>query len=360
MVDEAGFAFHGLPGVAVEGPFDGVAEQSDLGVLVALAQAAAVALFDVGWAPRTVEVVQRDRAVLDVGPDSHAGGGADDHGDLAGAAGGEQSGLLGVVARLVDPPDLLGRHASSGELVAQLPVGVPARPGWGGEVAEHDLQRPGGGGGVAAGISVGAVAVLAPHAGDRVGGDVELGAARRRVPADEAHVQGGFAAVGGDQQHVVFLGGDGTGADLFGAIAEPGHVGAQLRGGRDQDRFGCSPPVGPGGELGTGELEIFCGARIGEHRPHAEHLGDVLKPAEAGVHAVVPAAGRGHLDLGDGLPERCCPAVEVLDTGGGEEVGAQVAAHDVRFGDAVGDRGGGRERDGSGAVAVAQPADLHV
>ena len=180
------------------------------------------------------------------------------------------------------------------------------------------------------------------------------------MPADEAHVQRGLAAVGGDQQHVVFLGRDGTGADLLGAIAEPGNVGAQLGGGRDQHRFGCPPPVGPRGELWARELEIFCGARVGEHCPHAEHLGDVLKPAEAGVHPVVPAAGRGHLDLRDGLPECCGPAVEVLDAGGGEEVGPQVAAHDVRLGDAVGDRGGGREGDGPRAVAVAQPADLHV
>jgi len=149
-------------------------------------------------------------------------------------------------------------------------------------------------------------------------------------------------------------------ADLLGALAEPGDVGAQRGGGWDQDCLGCSPAVGPRGKLWAGELEIFCGARVGEHCPHAEHLGDVLKPAEAGVHAVVPAAGRGHLDLGDGLPERCGPAVKVLDAGGGEEVGPQVAAHDVRLGDAVGDRGGGREGDGSGAVAVAQPADLHV
>ena len=133
----------------------------------------------------------------------------------------------------MDPSDLLGGHASSGELVAQFPVGVPAWSGWGGEVAEHDLQGPGVGGGVAAGVSVGAVAVLAPHAGDRVGGDVELGAAGCGVLADEAHVQRGLTAVGGDQQHVVFLGRDGAAADLFGAIAEPGHVGAQLGGGRD-------------------------------------------------------------------------------------------------------------------------------
>jgi len=84
------------------------------------------------------------------------------------------------------------------------------------------------------------------------------------VPADQAHVQRGLAAVGGDQQHVVFLWRDGTGADLLGAIAEPRDVGAQRRGGRDQDRLGCSPAVMAGGELRAGELKIlFLALKLG-------------------------------------------------------------------------------------------------
>ena len=40
--------------------------------------------------------------------------------------------------------------------------------------------------------------------------------------------------------------------------------------------------------------------------------------------------------------------VEVVDPGGVEQVGAQVARHDVRLGDAVGNRGGGGECHSSG------------
>ena len=94
--------------------------------------------------------------------------------------------------------------------------------------------------------------------------------------------------------------------------------------------------------------------------PEPEHFGDVLEAGEAGVHPVVPAAGRGHLDLGHGLPERRRPRIEVLDPRRLQQVGAQVARHHVRFGDAVRDRGGGRHRRDPVAVAVAEPFELHV
>jgi hypothetical protein len=94
--------------------------------------------------------------------------------------------------------------------------------------------------------------------------------------------------------------------------------------------------------------------------PEPEHFGDVLEAGEAGVHPVVLAAGRGDFDLGHGLPERRRPGVEVLDPCRLEEVGAQVAGHHVRFGDAVRDRGRGGHRRDSVAVAVAERFELHV
>ena len=57
----------------------------------------------------------------------------------AGPAGGEQLGLVPVGLGLVDEPDRLAGQAAGGELVAELVVGVPARPG-GAQVAEHQLQ----------------------------------------------------------------------------------------------------------------------------------------------------------------------------------------------------------------------------
>ena len=109
-------------------------------VEVALAQDAAVALGDVGGPPGRVQVVQGDGPVLDVGADAHLLGGPDQDGDPAGAAGGEQLGLVPVGLGLVDEPDRLAGQAAGGELVAELVVGVPAWSG-GAQVAEHQLQR---------------------------------------------------------------------------------------------------------------------------------------------------------------------------------------------------------------------------
>ena len=86
LVDEPRFALDRLPAVGVKAAFDDVAVDLDLGVLVALAQDAALALFDVRGPPRAVEVVQRDRPGLDVGPDAHLLGRADQHRDVPGAA----------------------------------------------------------------------------------------------------------------------------------------------------------------------------------------------------------------------------------------------------------------------------------
>jgi hypothetical protein len=97
--DERGLPFEGLPHVGVEAALGDVAQDADLGVLVALAEDAAVALFDVGGSPRSVEVVHGDGAGLDVGADAHGLGGADEHRDGAVPARGEELGLgLSVLA----------------------------------------------------------------------------------------------------------------------------------------------------------------------------------------------------------------------------------------------------------------------
>ncbi len=199
------------------------------------------------------------------------------------------------------------------------------------------------------------------QAGDVLGGCLELAGGAGRLAGDELHVERGFAAVAGDLEHVVLGRIDGPAADLLGARAELLHVAGQLGAGRDQLRDRRALPVGALRKLGNRQVEVFGGLDVGEPVPGAaQHLGDVLKAREAGVHPVVAAAGGVDLDLGDGLPERRCPAVEVLDAGAREQVGPQVAAHHVRLGDAVGDRGRGRERRDPGAVARAEVLELHV
>jgi hypothetical protein len=110
-------------------------------VLVALAQDAAFPLGHVRGPPRAVQVVQGDRDVLDVGPDSHEAGRADQDRDLAGAGGGEQLGLGLVGLGFVHEPDRAGVGAVLGELAAQVLIGVPAALAAGGaQVAEDDLE----------------------------------------------------------------------------------------------------------------------------------------------------------------------------------------------------------------------------
>ena len=178
LPDERRLALDGLPVVGVKRLLDDVADDLDLGVLVALAQGAAVALLKVGGTPRAVEVMQRDRARLDVGPDAHLLGGADDHRHLAGAARLEQPRLLGVVAGLVDEPHLLGGDPALGEQQPQLVIGVPALLLGGRQIAEDDLQRAGDGRfQVGAGDQVAALGVGLVDRGDLVGGVLELAAA---------------------------------------------------------------------------------------------------------------------------------------------------------------------------------------
>jgi hypothetical protein len=104
-----------------------------------LADDAAFALGDVGGAPGGVEVVEGYCAVLHVGAGAELFGGSDEYGDVAGAAGGEEAGEVGVGGGVVDEPDRLGGHALLGELGLEFVVSVPAVAG-GAEVAEHELE----------------------------------------------------------------------------------------------------------------------------------------------------------------------------------------------------------------------------
>ncbi len=76
---------------------------------------AAVALLEVGGAPGAVKVVQGNGAGLHVGTHPHAFCAADQDGDAAVAAGGEQFAFLAVVAGFVHEPHPLGRDAAGGE-----------------------------------------------------------------------------------------------------------------------------------------------------------------------------------------------------------------------------------------------------
>ena len=107
-------------------------------------------------------------------------------------------------------------------------------------------------------------------------------------------------------------------------------------------------------------MQILGGLHVGEDRPEFQHLGHVLELGEPCLHAERVVAGRGHLHLRDCLPERCRPRIERADSGGVEQVRAQVLLHHERFGDAVRDRCRGCAGDDPFAALGAQVFEFHV
>src|SRR5208337_3148889 len=279
--DEPCFAFDGLPHVAVEAAFGDVAEDLHFVVVVALAQDAALALGDVGGPPRAVEVVQGDGAELDVGPDAHFLGAAEQDGDGPGAAGGEQLAFVPVGFRFVHEPDGVPGYAAGGELVAEFVVDVPVVAG-GADVAEDQLQAAADGGGLPVGAWVDVVAVGLPQVRDPGGCGADL-AGDGHGPAEEPQVQGGLAAVHADLEHVVLFGHHLPLADRVGAVAEFGHHVELAVAGLADDGFRGALAVG--GTLGQGrdgQLEVFGGLDVGGDVPAPEHLRDVGEPGEPG------------------------------------------------------------------------------
>ena len=108
-------------------------------ILVALAQYPALALLDVAWPPRRVEVVERHKALLYVGAGGHFLRGAKQDADAPGIDRIKQRLLLRVGIGVVDIGDFLGRNAFRNELVADFIVDVELVRIGRGEVAEDKL-----------------------------------------------------------------------------------------------------------------------------------------------------------------------------------------------------------------------------
>jgi hypothetical protein len=309
--------------------------------------------------PGGVEVVQGHGAVLHVGANTHLLGRADQHRDVPGPAGSEQPGQVGVCLGFVHEPNGFPGQPACVELVAEFVVGVPPGPG-GTQIAEHELQRPAHRvrGPIRCPVLV--VPVSLPGCGDSAGGRRDFARGRLRQPG-EAQIQGRAASVAGDLEHVVFFGADGPVADRLSPPAQAGHVVDQVVRRCDGDGLGDPAPIaGTLGQGGYGQVEVRGGLDVGEHVPHAEHLGHVAEPGEPALDPEAVPALRGQLHLGDHLPERRRPRVEHRDAGRIQQVGPQVALHDVGLGDRVGDRRGGGEGDHPRPVTAPQVVDLHV
>ena len=121
---------------------------------------------------------------------------------------------------------------------------------------------------------------------------------------------------------------------------------------------GCAARRRAGHSCG-GQVEVLGRLDVGGDVPHPQQFRYVDEPGEAGVY---PESGRrpGQLDRVVTWPKVAAQESKSSRPAVGEQVGAQVALHDVGLGHRVGDRRCGR--DGGDPVAVGGPqvVDLHV
>ena len=279
--DEALLALHGLVQVAVEGACRDVAEVSDVGVLVALADDAAKPLLEVGRPPRAVEVVRGHEVGLDVDPGPERLRRTDEHADVAGV----HSGVEGVapllaVARLPHRRHLRLRDAEGHDRVPEgvddVPPAGPARRRR--RVAEDELRTPGPGG----------LLPYLPHPGG-AGGDLAVGEGRDRVVigVEELGVEGDLAPVGRDLEEVVDVGGDLAEADGGRPLGQLRHGLALGLRRLDDDVHVLA--------LRHVQVEVVGGDHVGEGVRRRDELGEVHEAREALLDLEAAALGP-HLD----------------------------------------------------------------
>ena len=343
--DHPGLPLQPLPHVGVEGALGDVAEDLDLLVAVALPEDAPVALFDVGRAPRGVEVVLGDEEPLDVHPDAHLGGRTHQDAHAPGVHGVEELLLGQVTLRVVDEADLLGWHAAADQLGLHVVVGAEAAlAGRAGarEVDEDELREALGARGV-------------PAREDFLHGEVDLALRDvRGLRIDEPHVEGGLPAVRGDRQHVVHVRRHPALADPLGPGEQGLDEGRQLRARRRGDR----PRLAPGRRR-DGQLEHLRRLDVGDQPEHGGELRHVRELAEPGVDAVA-RAGRRRLERRHRLAEVGGPGVELRQPALAQERHLEVALHREHLGQRVADRGARGEDDAPPHLLEVLGLDEHV
>ena len=190
--DEPRFALQHLPEIGVETLLGHVAMELHFRVRVALAQDAALALFDIGRPPRRIEMMQRDEPFLHVGAGTHLLRAAEENADFAGAHVAKQIELRRVAVVILHELDLGRRHAEFHQLVAHVFInGEALAPGRRGEITEDPLRGT-------------PLRRLAPDACNLRHGAVDLAVGMiGEGSVMQPQVERGFPSVGGDEQHVV-------------------------------------------------------------------------------------------------------------------------------------------------------------
>ena len=361
LCDESGFPLDRLPHERIEGPLDDIPVQLHLRILVALPEDPALALLDIGGPPRAVNMVQRHGARLHVGSHPHLLRGADEHRDVTRPRRREQLILLPVIAGLVHETDRGRVHTAGDELRAQILIDrVRTVRGRCAVVAEHQLQRTAHRRRLSRlGVDVLAFLSPLPDPVHVLGDDVSLRhAGRVSGEAGELRVDGCFAPVGGDRQHVVraFLGT--LSLRCIGALGEVLEEPHQLTTRRDGVRRREPLPVLTDRDLRDRQVEIVLRLHVRRHMPHAQHLGHVLELGQAGLH--LEPTRDVDLDVGRHGRERRRPLVERANARRLQQIRPQIPLRRVRLDDRVRQRCRGRQRADPVAVALTQQPELHV
>jgi hypothetical protein len=95
-----------LPGIGIKTRFHDVHKGENFGIEITLADDAALALFQVRWAPWRVQVVHGQGACLHVHAGTHLFRGPDQYPDAAFAYGVKQLGTFGRTFSIMDEGDL--------------------------------------------------------------------------------------------------------------------------------------------------------------------------------------------------------------------------------------------------------------
>ena len=142
LPDEFLLALHKLVEVAVKGVFRYIGINLNLLVFVTLANDAALPLLKVSWSPGTIEMVQGNQFLLNIGASAHFCGTSQQNPHFSSTNLAEQLLFLLLGVGVVDIGNLLGGDAPGNQLVPQIIVHIEGAVVFGsGQVTEGQLGR---------------------------------------------------------------------------------------------------------------------------------------------------------------------------------------------------------------------------
>ena len=366
--DKLLLVLQGLPQIRIEGGLRHIAVNMNFGVHIALTDDTTGSLFQVARSPRRIEVMERDKPVLDIHTGTHFEGRTHEHSHLSGTDFGEEFLLTGFSVGLMNKGDLFPRDASGNELFAD--VIVHGEPGLflntvflckhfksadlrtvevacrsfgcsfgacgfrSGKVAEDKLRQL-------------VLVTFLPNAVNVVHAHIDLtGRLVGQVGVDDTLIQAELASIRGDFQHVIDRSIHDTGMDFgcaFGQFLYHGLLNfSRLRHFVVVDR-------------GRGrQVELIGGFDICRLFEQVHEFGQIKELRKASSRTVARAL-RCKLNGGCGLSESGGPTVEVCQTLVADGVVLQVTHHRVQLRHGVAD---GRSGSKHNATAVGQLVDI--